>query len=96
MSNIKTCYFEVHGKVQKVFFRKYTQKQAIILGITGWIMNTPSQTVKGVIEGPEKSFTEMQNWLRTTGSPKSQITKANFTNEQNINKKNFQEFVIKN
>jgi len=29
--------FEVHGKVQKVFFRKYTKQAADKLGIFGWV-----------------------------------------------------------
>lgn len=29
--------FEVHGKVQRVFFRKYTKKAADELGICGWV-----------------------------------------------------------
>lgn len=29
------CEFEVFGKVQGVYFRKYTERQAIILGLRG-------------------------------------------------------------
>lgn len=35
MSKLVSCEFEVHGKVQKVHFRKYTQNQALALGIRG-------------------------------------------------------------
>jgi acylphosphatase len=35
MSKLVSCDFEVYGKVQKVFFRKYTQHQALALGIRG-------------------------------------------------------------
>ena len=34
------CSFEVFGKVQGVFFRKYTKAQAQALGVTGWCRNT--------------------------------------------------------
>ena len=34
------CSFEVFGKVQGVFFRKYTKQQAQALGVTGWCRNT--------------------------------------------------------
>lgn len=35
MSKMVTCEFEVFGKVQGVYFRKYTERQAIILGLRG-------------------------------------------------------------
>ena len=38
--------FEVFGKVQGVFFRKYTQRQAVELGVRGWIMNTRYVLIK--------------------------------------------------
>ena len=43
--------FEIHGKVQGVFFRKYTKKQADKLKLTGWVMNTKKGTVVGVANG---------------------------------------------
>lgn len=30
---------KVHGKVQGVFFRKYTQRKAMELGLVGWVKN---------------------------------------------------------
>lgn len=35
MSKLVSCEFEVFGKVQGVFFRKYTEKKSIILGLRG-------------------------------------------------------------
>ena len=43
--------FEVHGKVQGVFFRKHTKKTADALGLSGWVMNTKHKTVVGVADG---------------------------------------------
>ena len=48
MNRIK---YEVFGKVQGVFFRKYTKKEADKLGLSGWVMNTDNGTVVGVAEG---------------------------------------------
>lgn len=42
-----------------VFFRKHTQKRATELALKGWCMNTRDDTVKGVMEGPEKEINEM-------------------------------------
>ncbi|XP_077587053.1 acylphosphatase-1 [Stigmatopora nigra] len=76
--------YEVFGKVQGVFFRKYTQAQGKKLGLVGWVQNTSTGTVQGQLQGPRKKVTEMQQWLKSTGSPKSQITKAEFKNEKMV------------
>ena len=72
--------FEVEGKVQGVYFRKYTQKHARELGsIVGWIRNTERGTVEGeVASWSLEQRNNMQEWLRTTGSPKSDIQDARF------------------
>ncbi|KAL5273277.1 ACYP1 family protein [Megaselia abdita] len=94
-SKLYSCSFEVFGTVQGVFFRKYTQKQAVSLGIRGWCMNTYGGTVKGQLEGPNKEMEEMKHWLRNTGSPSSKIDKAEFTDLQEISKFSFDDFSIK-
>ncbi|XP_037097686.1 acylphosphatase-1 [Syngnathus acus] len=76
--------YEVFGKVQGVFFRKYTQTQGKKLGLVGWVQNTSAGTVQGQIQGPRKKVIEMKHWLKSTGSPKSQITKAEFKNEKTV------------
>ncbi|KAL1456465.1 hypothetical protein WDU94_001196 [Cyamophila willieti] len=78
MSNMQSVEFEVFGKVQGVFFRKYTQQKANELGLTGWCENTSLGTVIGVIHGPEEAVEEMKEWLRTTGSPSSRIDRVDF------------------
>lgn len=67
------------GKVQGVFFRKYTKQRARALGLTGWCENTAAGTVKGQLEGIESSILQMQEWLRTTGSPNSKISHVEFS-----------------
>ena len=59
--------FEVRGKVQGVFFRKYTQKKAQELRIGGWVMNTAQGTVIGQAEGGNAELRRLESWLRTTG-----------------------------
>lgn len=74
-----TCEFEVFGRVQGVFFRKYTKQQADQLELTGWCQNTRHDTVKGEIEGNEDNLNKMKNWLQMTGSPHSRIEKVIFS-----------------
>ena len=79
-----SCDFEIFGTVQGVFFRKYTQQQATKLNLVGWVKNAQSGTVQGHMEGRKEDIDQMKNWLRTKGSPKSKITKAEFSNEKTI------------
>lgn len=70
--------FEVFGKVQGVFFRKYTQAKARELGLRGWCDNMKSGTVKGEAAGDAAALEKFKQWLQHEGSPKSQIEKAEF------------------
>ncbi|XP_015720586.1 acylphosphatase-1 [Coturnix japonica] len=76
--------YEVWGRVQGVFFRKYTQSEAKRLGLVGWVQNTRHGTVQGQAQGPAGSVRELQHWLRNVGSPQSRISRAEFTNEKHI------------
>uniref|UniRef100_A0A8C5B702 Acylphosphatase n=1 Tax=Gadus morhua TaxID=8049 RepID=A0A8C5B702_GADMO len=44
--------YEVFGRVQGVFFRKFTQAEAKKLGLVGWVRNTEAGTVEGQLQGP--------------------------------------------
>ncbi|XP_003206644.1 acylphosphatase-1 [Meleagris gallopavo] len=76
--------YEVSGRVQGVFFRKYTQSEAKRLGLVGWVQNTSHGTVQGQAQGPAARVRELQEWLRKIGSPQSRISRAEFTNEKEI------------
>ncbi|KAM9465719.1 acylphosphatase-1-like [Clarias gariepinus] len=86
--------YEVHGRVQGVFFRKYTQSEGKKLGLVGWVKNTPAGTVEGQLQGPSSNVRQMQEWLRSTGSPKSRIVKADFSNEKIIKNVDFKDFKV--
>jgi acylphosphatase len=59
--------------VQGTEFRKHTQQKAVQLGLVGFVKNSTSNTVVGEVQGDPEKLAEMENWLRTTGSPKSKI-----------------------
>ncbi|CAG7725437.1 unnamed protein product [Allacma fusca] len=94
-TNLVSVDFEIFGKVQGVFFRKYTKAKGSMLNLRGWCENTERGTVIGQIEGPREKVAEMKNWLKTEGSPKSRISHCNFSNEQKIEKHNFNDFNIR-
>ena len=84
--------FQVFGRVQGVFYRKYTKEKAKELGLVGWVRNTDSGTVSGQLQGDAKAVGTMKQWLCKTGSPHSHIEKCNFANESSIDKKTFSGF----
>lgn len=42
----------ITGRVQGVGYRAWTVRQAIGLGLVGWVRNQPNSTVETVAEGP--------------------------------------------
>ena len=51
--------FEIHGRVQGVFFRKHTEATAKRLGLSGFCRNTEHGTVQGHAQGPPQACEEM-------------------------------------
>lgn len=45
--------------MQFVLYVEYTEKKANSLGVRGWCVNTPNDTVKGQIEATTGPFEEM-------------------------------------
>ncbi|XP_044292022.1 acylphosphatase-1 isoform X3 [Varanus komodoensis] len=86
--------YEVFGKVQGVFFRKHTQAQGKKLGVVGWVQNTDYGSVRGQIQGPTAKVRQLQEWLKKTGSPKSEIDRAEFRNEKKIARLEHSDFCI--
>lgn len=94
-SRLLSVDYEVFGKVQGVFFRKFTHEQAVKLKLVGWVMNTDKGTVVGQMQGKDDAVKKMKDWLKSTGSPKSKIDRAEFKNEKEIEKFEFAEFSIR-
>ena len=72
-----TISYKVTGKVQGVFFRKYTKKKADLLNLQGWVKNTTDkQSVVGEATGNTAQVKLFENYLKSEGSPKSRIDKT--------------------
>jgi acylphosphatase len=54
----------VHGRVQGVNFRYYTQRMAQAHQITGWVSNRPDGTVEVVAEGARSALDQLLDFLR--------------------------------
>lgn len=62
-SNLKQIHAIVHGRVQGVSFRYYTQLTAQSLGITGWVRNLPDGTVEVVAEGTADQLKQFEEFI---------------------------------
>lgn len=71
---MKRLRLQIWGRVQGVFFRAHTQKEATRLGLIGWVRNCPDGTVELVAEGDEKNLTRLLDWCRV-GPPKAKVLK---------------------
>ena len=61
----KICkHFYVTGKVQGVWFRAGTQKEAQRLGVTGWVRNLPDGRVEAEACGPKVQVELFETWLQ--------------------------------
>lgn len=49
----------VHGRVQGVFFRDTTRRQADSRGVAGWVRNNPDGSVEAAFEGDAAAVDEM-------------------------------------
>lgn len=61
MKKCLRCF--VSGRVQGVFFRGTTQKEAVKLGLVGYAKNLPDGRVEVLACGTEESLTVLQAWL---------------------------------
>ena len=63
MSDLR-AHVLVSGRVQGVFFRDSTQRQANARGVRGWVRNLPDGRVEAVFEGGEQAVRHMVSWCR--------------------------------
>lgn len=65
--------FCISGRVQGVFFRDSTCREALRLQITGYARNMPDGTVEVVAEGMPGNVEELVAWLRK-GPPMASVS----------------------
>ena len=53
-----------HGRVQGVFFRDSTRREARSAGVSGWVTNRSDGAVEAVFEGDEDAVARMVEFVR--------------------------------
>ena len=61
---LKQLNMVVRGRVQGVFFRASTQREAKRLGLSGWVRNRADGAVEVLAEGEETSIRELYGWAQ--------------------------------
>lgn len=65
-------HFIVSGRVQGVWYRASTHKQATRLGLRGWVRNLADGRVELVAGGDQEALDQLQAWL-WEGPPLAQV-----------------------
>jgi acylphosphatase len=61
---LKQLQLIVRGRVQGVYFRASTQREAKRLGLGGWVRNRPDGAVEILAEGEEAAIRELYGWAQ--------------------------------
>jgi acylphosphatase len=88
-SMISRAHIFIEGRVQGVFYRSFTQNQALRLGITGWVRNLHDGRVEAVFEG-QRELVEQAILSCKGGPPGSRVTDLDVTWETPSGEKGFE------
>ena len=76
MSDLASVQATVHGYVQGVFFRAFVSRQAIQVGLTGYVYNLPDrEAVEVQAEGKRKQLEELISHLKI-GPPGAKVERV--------------------
>ena len=70
---MKRLTITVHGRVQKVFFRRATQFHARLAGLTGLARNEEDGSVTIIAEGETEKLKQLLAWCKN-GPPFADVT----------------------
>ena len=76
MTDLASVRIVVYGYVQGVFFRAFASRQAIKLGLTGYVRNLPAgAAVEVQAEGERKQLEKLIDYLKV-GPPAARVGKT--------------------
>ena len=76
VSDLASVQVTVYGHVQCVFFRAFTSRWAVELGLTGYVRNLPWQTAVEVRAEGERDRLEKLIGHLETGPPAARVTEV--------------------
>lgn len=72
MSDTVRAHIRITGRVQGVFFRQTTAREADLIGVTGWVRNLPNGDVEAVVEGEPERVDRLIAWCHH-GPPTARV-----------------------
>jgi acylphosphatase len=75
LSAVTARHVIVHGRVQGVFFRDSTRREARRHGVVGWVANRPDGTVEAWFEGPDEAVDALVRWCHH-GPPRAAVERV--------------------
>ena len=63
----------IQGRVQGVWFRDSTRRQAQSLGLSGWVKNLPDGAVEVLVEGDGEQVEKLVSWC-SNGPPAADVS----------------------
>lgn len=78
-SNIR-AHLMISGKVQGVYFRKYTQEISIKNNVSGWVRNLKNGNVECILEGLPSNVEKVIEWCHI-GPKNSRVDKIDINYE---------------
>ena len=67
---------KVYGRVQGVFFRVSTQREAARIGLTGFVRNEPDRSVYIEAEGAQEQLDRLLTWIELGGPPQGEVSEC--------------------
>lgn len=65
----------VHGRVQGVWFRDGTRREAERLGVDGWVRNRPDGAVEAWLQGEDEAVGALEAWC-AGGPPRAEVSRV--------------------
>jgi len=74
---MQSLHMKIFGRVQGVWFRAHTQKEAQRLGLAGWVRNTPDGAVEVLVQGKRGAVEDLLSWCYQ-GPPGARVDKIDY------------------
>ena len=78
----------IHGRVQGVFFRGATEREALRRGVDGWVRNRPDGAVEAVFEGMPEVVAALAAFARA-GPPAARVERVEEMREAPLGERGF-------